>query len=266
MTDKLKCFAGFDPGKSGAFAFYFNAAPEMIAAEDFPLVNGEIDAATLADRLRQMRPDFAIIERVGAMPKQGVSSTFLAREIPPVALDIDPGRPAAPVRAARVVFAERYFDFAAEHDEDARPALCVIARDEFGVVDDLVAFDARGHIGRWLGRAVLLGEQMRFFPRVESPALRVFVDPWEWLRAERRGVVILDRGRARWRLGENISDDDLGSLMESIRIILHRRVQDQVTGAMDSRANSNRRFPDIGRALADADYNDRFPHANRLKS
>jgi hypothetical protein len=76
MTDKLKCFAGFDPGKSGAFSFYFRAAPEMIAAEDFTLVNGEIDAATLADRLRQMRPDFAIIERVGAMPKQGVSSTF----------------------------------------------------------------------------------------------------------------------------------------------------------------------------------------------
>jgi crossover junction endodeoxyribonuclease RuvC len=76
MTDNIRCFAGFDPGKSGAFSFYFPASPEMIAAEDFPLVNGEIDAATLADRLRQMRPDFAIIERVGAMPKQGVSSTF----------------------------------------------------------------------------------------------------------------------------------------------------------------------------------------------
>lgn len=76
MTSNTKCFAGFDPGSSGAFAFYFPTAPEMIAAEDFPLVAGEIDAATLADRLRQMRPDFAIIERVGAMPKQGVSSTF----------------------------------------------------------------------------------------------------------------------------------------------------------------------------------------------
>jgi hypothetical protein len=71
-----KCFAGFDPGLSGAIAFYFPAHPELIAAEDFPIVGGEIDAATLADRLRQMRPDFAVIERVGAMPKQGVSSTF----------------------------------------------------------------------------------------------------------------------------------------------------------------------------------------------
>jgi hypothetical protein len=71
-------------------------------------------------------------------------------------------------------------------------------------VEDLVAFDARGSVGRWLGRAVLLGEQMRFFPRVESPALRVFADPWEWLRGERRGVVVLDQGRARWRLAGDV--------------------------------------------------------------
>jgi hypothetical protein len=129
---------------------------------------------------------------------------LLAREIPPVALDIDPGRPAAPVRAARVAFTGSYFDFVGAEDEDARPALCVIARDEFGTVDDLVAFDARGRVGRWLGRAVLLGEQMRFFPRVESPALRMFADPWEWLRGERRGVVVLDRGRARWRLAGDV--------------------------------------------------------------
>jgi hypothetical protein len=134
---------------------------------------------------------------------------LLARGIPLVALDNDPGRPAAPVRAARVVFAGAYFDFVGAENEDARPALCVIARDEFGIVDDIVAFDSRGRVGRWLGRAVLLGEQMRFFPRVESPALRVFADPWEWLRGERRGVVILDRGRARWRLaGEVLAVDE----------------------------------------------------------
>jgi len=129
---------------------------------------------------------------------------LLAREIPPAALNNDPGRPAAPVRAARIAFTGAYFDFVGAEDEDARPALCVIARNEFGIVDDLVAFDARGRVGRWLGRAVLLGEQMRFFPRVESPALRVFADPWEWLRGERRGVVVLDRGRARWRLAGDV--------------------------------------------------------------
>jgi hypothetical protein len=142
---------------------------------------------------------------------------LLAREIPPAALNNDPGRPAAPVRAARIAFAGAYFDFVGAEDEDARPALCVIARDEFGVVEDLVAFDARGHVGRWLGRAVLLGEQMRFFPRVESPALRVFADPWEWLRGARRGVVILDRGRARWRLAGDMLAVDEPALGRRVR-------------------------------------------------
>ncbi len=142
---------------------------------------------------------------------------LLAREIPPVALDIDPGHPAAPVRAARIAFTGAYFDFVGAEDEDARPALCVIARDEFGIVEDLVAFDARGRVGRWLGRAVLLGEQMRFFPRVESPALRVFADPWEWLRGERRGVVILDRGRARWRLAGDMLAVDEPALGRRVR-------------------------------------------------
>jgi hypothetical protein len=64
---------------------------------------------------------------------------------------------------------------------------------------------------------------------------------------------------ASW-LGANVGDDDLASLMEDIRIILHRRVQEQVTGAVDSR-----RQLDIGGALAKADYETRFPNANRLK-
>ncbi len=134
---------------------------------------------------------------------------LLAREIPPAALNNDPGRPAAPVRAARIAFTGAYFDFVGAEDEDARPALCVIARDEFGIVDDLVAFDARGRIGVWLGRAAMLGEQFRWHPRIESPALRIFPDPWEWLRGERRGVVILDTKRAQWRLsGDVLAVDD----------------------------------------------------------
>lgn len=71
------CIAAFDPGSSsGAVAFYFRSFPAQIAAEDLPVVDGQVDAATLAARLEQMRPDVAIIERVAAMPKQGVASTF----------------------------------------------------------------------------------------------------------------------------------------------------------------------------------------------
>jgi crossover junction endodeoxyribonuclease RuvC len=48
----------------------------MIAALDTPVVAGDVDAATVADRIRQMHPDLAIIEKVGARPGQGVSSMF----------------------------------------------------------------------------------------------------------------------------------------------------------------------------------------------
>jgi len=72
----IVCVAGIDPGLSGGLAFYFPAAPARVAAEDLPVADGNIDAANLAARIAQMRPDFAIVERVGAMPKQGVASTF----------------------------------------------------------------------------------------------------------------------------------------------------------------------------------------------
>jgi hypothetical protein len=41
-----------------------------------PVVAGEIDCATLAARIAQMNPTFAVVEHVASMPKQGVSSTF----------------------------------------------------------------------------------------------------------------------------------------------------------------------------------------------
>ena len=43
---------------------------------DLPVAEREINGAQLADYLEQIRPAFAIVELVGAMPKQGVSSTF----------------------------------------------------------------------------------------------------------------------------------------------------------------------------------------------
>jgi len=70
------CILGIDPGLSGALAFYFPSAPHLVAAEDMPIAGHEVDVATLARRLEQMRPDVAIIEQVQSMPKQGVSSTF----------------------------------------------------------------------------------------------------------------------------------------------------------------------------------------------
>lgn len=73
---KLTCIIGCDPGLSGAVAFYFPDHPDLVAVEDTPVVDGSIDVATLASRIKQMSPDLAIIERVASMPGQGVSSTF----------------------------------------------------------------------------------------------------------------------------------------------------------------------------------------------
>jgi crossover junction endodeoxyribonuclease RuvC len=70
------CVLGIDPGISGAVAFYFPAVPDRVVAEDMPVAGGAVDCATLAARIVQMAPDLAIVERVGSMPGQGVSSTF----------------------------------------------------------------------------------------------------------------------------------------------------------------------------------------------
>lgn len=70
------CICGIDPGINGAAAFFFETHPNAIAAEDLPVVDRMLDAATLARRLEQMKPDLVVIEQVAAMPKQGVSSTF----------------------------------------------------------------------------------------------------------------------------------------------------------------------------------------------
>lgn len=71
-----RCILGIDPGASGAIAFYFPDYPDRVSAEDVPVANGEINATILARRIKQFGPSVAVIEQVGAMPKQGVSSTF----------------------------------------------------------------------------------------------------------------------------------------------------------------------------------------------
>lgn len=70
------CIMGIDPGVSGAISFYFPEAPDLIAVEDVPTVDGFIDITTLAQRIVQMKPDVAFVEQVGSMPGQGVASTF----------------------------------------------------------------------------------------------------------------------------------------------------------------------------------------------
>lgn len=72
-----RCILAIDPGASGACAFYFpDEAPGRIAVHDMPVADGRVSGVHLADLVRRYGPTEAIVELVGAMPKQGVASTF----------------------------------------------------------------------------------------------------------------------------------------------------------------------------------------------
>jgi hypothetical protein len=49
---------------------------DHVIADDIPVVCGEVDVDTLVWRVRELCPRLAVIKRAGAMPQQGVSSTF----------------------------------------------------------------------------------------------------------------------------------------------------------------------------------------------
>jgi hypothetical protein len=69
-----------DPGLTGALAIVNDHATTfrgMLIVEDMPVVAGEIDPYELTKIIVDIGPvDMVVIERVHAMPKQGVSSTF----------------------------------------------------------------------------------------------------------------------------------------------------------------------------------------------
>lgn len=78
-------------------------------------------------------------------------------------------------------------------------AYIVPARDEFGEIADLCAWRGE-HLATWCGSVGTLGLQNIYAPRLENDGLAVAPNVLAWLRNERRGVVIIDAGRARWEL------------------------------------------------------------------
>jgi len=69
---------GIDVGLHGALALLIDGRLDAVA--DMPFiktrVRGEISEGHLAQLVRSMSPDVAWIERVSAMPKQGIASAF----------------------------------------------------------------------------------------------------------------------------------------------------------------------------------------------
>ena len=70
---------GCDPGASGALAWLDADTGGLVVVEDMPHHDGVVSGALIADMVRRhsgIATTVAWIELVGAMPKQGVSSTF----------------------------------------------------------------------------------------------------------------------------------------------------------------------------------------------
>ena len=65
---------GVDPGSiSAAWALLSDGCA---VCGDVPVVNKMVDGRTFHRLVQAQAPDFAVVERVSAMPKQGVSSSF----------------------------------------------------------------------------------------------------------------------------------------------------------------------------------------------
>lgn len=65
-----------DPGVNGAYAFLTDELEEPAFVGDLPVVDGNLDASALARLLGGLKIDTLVVERVNAMPGQGVSSMF----------------------------------------------------------------------------------------------------------------------------------------------------------------------------------------------
>jgi crossover junction endodeoxyribonuclease RuvC len=74
MTRKI---LAIDPGAiSAAYAILDEATLAIIDVDDVPVVDKMVDAAGWSQIVEFWEPNVAVIEQVGSMPKQGVSSAF----------------------------------------------------------------------------------------------------------------------------------------------------------------------------------------------
>ena len=64
---------GIDPGQKGGIAFLSDHHAEAVP---MPTVGKQIDGRAIAEILKTRGVDLVVIEKVGAMPKQGLVSTF----------------------------------------------------------------------------------------------------------------------------------------------------------------------------------------------
>lgn len=136
----------------------------------------------------------------GSLLSSRTAAWFHAREVPFVNLGMTAHGDLSMVRADSVVFRKpRRFEFAryAKRADDAVQAFTFIARDQFGEPADIVAWEPReNRLATWRGLVSLLGEEQAFVARLDDE-VTLHANPLDWLRAGRRGLVVVDPARAR---------------------------------------------------------------------
>jgi hypothetical protein len=97
------------------------------------------------------------------------------------------------LRAAVRPVGPALFDIVHPETEQAKAAFLLLTRDAMGITSDIVAWNPRLPLLRSLyGRAKILGEDEVYKARLcHDGCLRIWRDPLDWLRADRRGVVLL---------------------------------------------------------------------------
>jgi len=131
--------------------------------------------------------------------RQAELDAFADRGVPPMALV----QPDVLMRDVVVFDDAGRFEFKRWADGDGVGALIILARSRIGEPMDLVAWTpGDNRLAAWFGYAGLLGEDT--VPLHET--VRVHRSPMTWLRASRRGVVLINPARAARAL------QDAGSL------------------------------------------------------
>jgi hypothetical protein len=133
----------------------------------------------------------------GRIVPQAARDWFIANGVPPVNLVKTWAGYYDIVLHDDVVFLDNgCFEFSRYREGKPGAALTFVCWSQDGVAEDVCAWQATtGKIATWLGRARMLGEDNLLSPRLDG-ALMVHADPLEWFKANRSGVVILNRERA----------------------------------------------------------------------
>jgi hypothetical protein len=133
----------------------------------------------------------------GRIPPQAARDWFISNGVPPINLVKTWLGYYDMVLHDDVVFLDNgCFEFSRYREGKADAALTFVCWSQDGVAEDVCAWQATtGKIATWLGHSWMLGEDNLRAPRLDN-ALMVHADPLEWFKANRSGIVILDRDRA----------------------------------------------------------------------